>query len=130
MMEHYKFSTLEYTRPDLESRRAKLAAWKDAVEHAESYAALRALMLEIDRESCELATQYSIAHIRHTLDTRDEFYEAEIAYLQDTLPTLSGAEVALSKSIAASPFRPLNVRAEGAGRAQQVHRGQPLPPGH
>ena len=52
MMEHYKFSTLEYTRPDLESRRAKLAAWKDAVEHAESYAVLRALLLEIDRESC------------------------------------------------------------------------------
>ena len=67
--------------------------------------ALRSLIFEIDRESCELFTQYSIAHIRHTLDTRDEFYEAEINYLQDTLPTLSGDEVALSEAIAASPFR-------------------------
>ena len=105
-MDHYKFSTLEYKRPDLEARRAQLAQWKDAAAHAESYAALRALMLEIDRESCELFTQYSIAHIRHTLDTRDEFYEAEIADLQDTLPTLSGDEVALSEAIASSPFRP------------------------
>ena len=48
---------------------------------------------------------YSVAHIRHTLDTRDEFYETEIAYLQDTLPTLGAAEVALSEAIAASPFR-------------------------
>ena len=104
-MNDYKFSTLEYKRPDLEARREKLAGWKDAVEHAQSYGALRALMLEIDRETCELATQYSIAHIRHTLDTRDEFYEAEIAYLQNTLPTLSGAEVALSEAIAASPYR-------------------------
>ena len=104
-MNDYKFSTLEYKRPDLEARREKLAVWKDAVEHAQSYGALRALMLEIDRETCELATQYSIAHIRHTLDTRDEFYEAEIAYLQNTLPTLSGAEVALSEAIAASPYR-------------------------
>lgn len=103
-MNGYKFSTLEYKRPDLEARREKLAGWKDAVEHAQSYDALRALMLEIDRETCELATQYSIAHIRHTLDTRDEFYEAEIAYLQNTLPTLSGAEVALSEAIAASPY--------------------------
>ncbi len=63
-------------------------------------------MFEIDRETCELFTQYSIAHIRHTLDTRDEFYEAEIPYLQDTLPTLSGDEVALSEAIASSPFRP------------------------
>ena len=65
-MNDYKFSTLEYKRPDLEARREKLAGWKDAVEHAQSYGALRALMLEIDRETCELATQYSIAHIRHT----------------------------------------------------------------
>ena len=104
-MDHYKFSTLEYKRPDGEARRAQLIKWKEAVEHAENYDALRKLMLEIDRETCELFTQYSIAHIRHTLDTRDEFYEAEIQYLQDTLPTLSGDEVALSEAIAASPFR-------------------------
>lgn len=77
-MEDFKFSTLEYKRPDLEARRAQLAAWKDAVEHAESYAALRGLLFEMDRVNCELFTQYSIAHIRHTLDTRDEFYESEI----------------------------------------------------
>ena len=70
-MENYKFSTLEYKRPDLEGYRGKLAAWKDAVEHAESYDALRTLLFEMDRESCELSTQFSVAHIRHTLDTRD-----------------------------------------------------------
>ena len=102
-MENYKFSTLEYKRPDLETRRAKLAQWKAAVGQAESYEALRSLIFEIDRESCELFTQYSIAHIRHTLDTRDEFYEAEINYLQDTLPTLSGDEVALSKQSRPAP---------------------------
>ena len=105
-MEDFKFSTLEYKRPDLEARRAQLAAWKDAVEHAESYAALRGLLFEMDRGNCELFTQYSIAHIRHTLDTRDEFYESEINYLQDTMPTLGGAEVALSEAIAESPYRP------------------------
>ena len=105
-MENYKFSTLEYKRPDLEARRAQLAQWKDAVEHAESYDALHALLFDMDRAACELFTQYAIAHIRHTLDTRDAFYEAEIHYLQDTLPTLGAAEVALSEAIAASPFRP------------------------
>ena len=49
MIDTYKFSTLEYKRPDLEARRAKLAEWKNAAVHAESYAALRALMFEIDR---------------------------------------------------------------------------------
>lgn len=105
-MENYKFSTLEYKRPDLEARRAQLAQWKDAAEHAESYDALRALLFEMDRVNCELFTQYAIANVRHTLDTRDAFYEAEIHYLQDTMPTLGAAEVALSEAIAASPFRP------------------------
>ena len=105
-MENYKFSTLEYKRPDLEARRAQLAQWKGAVEHAESYDALRALLFEMDRVNCELFTQYAIANVRHTLDTRGAFYEAEIHYLQDTMPTLGAAEVALSEAIAASPFRP------------------------
>ena len=105
-MDHFTFQTLEYKRPDLEAHRAKLIRWKEAVEQAESYEALRTLIFEMDREGCELSTQYSIAHIRHTLDTRDEFYEAEINYLQNTLPTLGGEEVALNEAIAASRFRP------------------------
>ena len=105
-MENYKFSTLPYQRPDLEARRAQLARWQDAVEQAESFDALRALLFEMDRANGELSTQCAIAHIRHTLDTRDAFYEAEIHYLQDTLPTLGAAEVALSEAIASSPFRP------------------------
>lgn len=105
-MENYKFSTLPYQRPDLEARRTQLARWQDAVEQAESFDALRALLFEMDRANGELSTQCAIAHIRHTLDTRDAFYEAEIHYLQDTLPTLGAAEVALSEAIASSPFRP------------------------
>ena len=105
-MENYKFSTLPYQRPDLEARRTQLARWQDAVEQAKSFDALRALLFEMDRANGELSTQCAIAHIRHTLDTRDAFYEAEIHYLQDTLPTLGAAEVALSEAIASSPFRP------------------------
>ena len=42
-MENFKFSTLEYKRPDLEAQRAKLGEWKNAAEQAQSYEALRAL---------------------------------------------------------------------------------------
>ena len=56
-MDNFRFSTLEYKRPDLEAYRAKLKDWKAAIEHAESYEALRTLLLEIDRENCELSTQ-------------------------------------------------------------------------
>ena len=46
-MDNFRFSTLEYKRPDLEAHRAKLKDWKAAIEHAESYEALRTLLLEM-----------------------------------------------------------------------------------
>ena len=52
-MDNFRFSTLEYKRPDLDAYRAKLKDWKAAIEHAESYEALRTLLLEMDRENCE-----------------------------------------------------------------------------
>ena len=45
-MDNFRFSTLEYKRPDLDAYRAKLKDWKAAIEHAESYEALRTLLLE------------------------------------------------------------------------------------
>ena len=66
-MEDFKFSTLEYKRPDLEARRAQLAAWKDAVEHAESYAALRGLLFEMDRVNCDRAHPSHTGHPRRIL---------------------------------------------------------------
>ncbi len=104
-MENFKFSQLPYTRPDLEGFKGKLVAWKSEVEGADSYDKLRALLLQIDHEKCELYTQYTIAHIRNTLDTRDEYYEAEIKHIQQILPTLGGDEVALGQAIANSKFR-------------------------
>lgn len=50
-MDNFRFSTLEYKRPDLDAYRAKLKDWKAAIEHAESYEALRTLLLEMDRET-------------------------------------------------------------------------------
>ena len=103
-MENFNFAMLEYKRPDLEAYRTKLIAWKNEVESAKNYQELRKLIFEIDCEKSALHTQYSIAYIRHTLDTRDEFYEAEITYWQNTLPTLGSEEVSLSEAIAASSF--------------------------
>ena len=62
-MDRFTFQTLEYKRPDLEAYREKLVRWKGAVEQAESYEALRTLIFEMDREGCELSTQYSIAFV-------------------------------------------------------------------
>ena len=105
-MEDFKFSTLEYRRPDLDQLKKQLAEWKAAVENAGSYEELRAIFLQRDRVFCELNTQCTLAYVRNTLDTRDEFYEKEVDYLDEAGPLLEQADVAFNEAVAGSRFRP------------------------
>ena len=105
-MEDFKFSTLEYRRPDLDQLKKQLAEWKAAVENAGSYEELRAIFLQRDRVFCELNTQCTLAYVRNTLDTRDEFYEKEVEYLDEAGPLLEQADVAFNEAVAGSRFRP------------------------
>ena len=105
-MEDFKFSTLEYRRPDFDQLKKQLAEWKAAVEDAGSYEELRAIFLQRDRVFCELNTQCTLAYVRNTLDTRDEFYEKEVEYLDEAGPLLEQADVAFNEAVAGSRFRP------------------------
>ena len=105
-MEDFKFSTLEYRRPDLDQLKKQLAEWKAAVENAGSYEELRSIFLQRDRAHRKLNTQCTLAYVRNTLDTRDEFYEKEVEYLDEAGPLLEQADVAFNEAVAGSRFRP------------------------
>lgn len=105
-MNNWKFSELEYIRPDFEAIKKQLAAWKEQVSTAASAQDIFDVMSELDTESKRLNTQYNLVYIRHTLNTTDEFYEKEQEYLNEQLPETFPYQVALSAAIADSPFRP------------------------
>ena len=105
-MEDFKFSTLEYRRPDFDQLKKQLAEWKAAVENAGSYEELRSIFLQRDRAHRKLNTQCTLAYVRNTLDTRDEFYEKEVEYLDEAGPLLEQADVAFNEAVAGSRFRP------------------------
>lgn len=48
---------------------------------------------------------YSLAYVRHTIDTTDEFYDKEMEYLDQTLPLCQEVGTELGKAMLASPFR-------------------------
>lgn len=104
-MENWKFSELEYTRPDFKSAKSKLTAWIERVKRASSAQDVFDVIAESDEESKHLNTQYTLVYVRHTIDTTDEFYEKEQEFLNEQLPELSPYQVALSEAIADSPFR-------------------------
>lgn len=104
-MSDFKFSTLEYKRPDFAALEQFAVSTTEKIKKAASYAELKALMQEMEEQSNHLSTMAVIASIRHTLDTRDEFYEKEDEYINDTYPMIMPKLLALNEAISSSPFR-------------------------
>ena len=105
-MSDWKFSELEYTRPDFDAAKAQLIEWKKQIETASSAQEVFNIINELDQESMKLASRTNLVYIRHTIDTTDEFYEKEQEYLDEQFPELAAYQVALSTAIADSPYRP------------------------
>ncbi|MGN0349236.1 MAG: M3 family oligoendopeptidase [Roseburia sp.] len=104
-MQSFKFSELEYVRPDFTAVGQFADDAKEAIEKAASYEELKRLMQEMEEKNNHLATMATIAFIRHTLDTRDAFYEKEDEYINHIMPTILPKFLALNEAILNSPFK-------------------------
>ncbi len=104
-MEQFKFSTLEYKRPDCEKMAAVATETKERIEQAACYAEVKEAMLAYDEQGKNFSTDASILHIRHTLDTTDAFYEKENEYIESTFPTIMPQLLAVDEAMMNSPFR-------------------------
>ena len=98
-MEDFKFSTLEYKRPDFEKTGAFAEEITEKIKNAASYGELKGYMEQMEEMSKNFSTDCTIASIRHTLDTTDEFYEKEDAYINDMVPTVMPKLLAMNDGI-------------------------------
>ncbi len=103
-MEDFKFSTLEYKRPDFEEMAAFAAETKERIGKAGTYAELKEALFAFDEKSMDFSTDATIATIRHTLDTTDAFYEKENEYIDTTFPTIVPHFLAVNDALRNSPF--------------------------
>ncbi len=100
-----KFSEMKYTRPDAEAAKAKIVELTQALSAAKSYDEARAAFLEMDNEKRHFMTASELAGIRHMIDTRDEFYDAEAQYLNNIGPEIQEPMQMFSLELLKSPFR-------------------------
>lgn len=70
-----KFPEMPYERPDVEAAKQFLADAAARLDAAESFEAADAVFVEVDKYTTDLNTMFTIAHIRHDINTADEFYE-------------------------------------------------------
>ncbi len=104
-MEPWTFSGLPYVRPDFQLVKARLTQVEADIRAADSAAQVWEAIQEFDAEDRALSTQTTIAHIRHTLDTADPFYEREETALQDGLFSVTPLTLAIYRALRESPFR-------------------------
>ena len=100
-----KFSEMPYKRPDGAKLMEKTAELADKIAQAKNSDEIIEIIKEYDKISGEFSTQLNIAYIRNTIDTRDEFYDAEKTYFDEFLPEYQEKEQLFMKALFDCPYR-------------------------
>ena len=100
-----KFSEMPYKRPDPEEVKKELQELTEQFKHAKSYEEARAVFLKKEEEEKAVDTMGTLAYVRHSIDTRDEFYDGEIEFWDEIGPELEEYEQAWIEAMLTSPFR-------------------------
>ena len=101
-----KFSDMTYTRPDLEAAKADISAYTSELKAAGCYEEAKAAYLELQELYRHLYTAYTLATVRHTIDTRDTYYDEEARFMAENMPLLREAQQDFQKALLECPFRP------------------------
>ena len=105
MKENWKFSELEYVRPDFEKVKDNIKVSIEKMKAAESFTEALSIYTESEKEINELMMMYTIVYIRNTVDTSDKFYEEERKVFDAEFPTFGPLSVASGEAINESKFR-------------------------
>ena len=100
-----KFSEMKYVRPDVEALIAQMDAVTEELKNAKSYEEAKAAFLKKEELAKHTETMDQLATIRHSIDTRDEFYDEEKKFWNETRPRLQEPGQRWTLAMLASPYR-------------------------
>ncbi len=101
-----KFCEMAYSRPDIEALKAKINLLKEKIEKANTALEIISFYDEVSTLGEEYSTMGSLAYVRHTINTKDEFYETENDFFDEVGPTVTDAFQGIAKVMVNSPHRP------------------------
>jgi M3 family oligoendopeptidase len=100
------FEEFPYRRPDLEHFQAEFRDLLSQFDRAESPAIQNQLIAAVNRMRNEFQTMGTLVHIRHSMNTADEYYDRENDYFDEIGPVYEGLVHQYYRSLTRSPFRP------------------------
>lgn len=104
-MKEFTFSALEYVRPDYDLYEKESLQMAEEIRNSGSYSEIKAALKRREELQSRLDTMTTIAFIRNTLNTTDEFYEKENEYIDERGAAANVAAIELSKALLGCRFR-------------------------
>ena len=99
-----KFNEYEYVHLDEKDVKEHLLAFQKQLKEAASYDEFLNIFHELDTYERYLATMQSLVGIRHTIDTKDDYYTKENDYFDQVSPLIQDASLSIVKTILESPY--------------------------
>jgi len=105
MAQTLSFRDIPYTRPVLEELESSFRSLIARFASAESAEGQREALHDITKLRNETETMATLVSIRHSLDTRDEFYDEENNAMDEMLPHYEGLLSEFFQVLSDSPFK-------------------------
>lgn len=100
-----KFKDMPYSRPDLEAVKNRYKGYTEKLRSAKSFEDADAAFIAMEKDT-EYACMSILCSIRHSIDTRDEFYDNEKEFFNEADPEIEEYEQGFLLAMYNSPFRP------------------------
>lgn len=99
------FEDFQYQRPDLDNFRQEFEAKLLEMDRAGSAEVQNQCIKAIDKLRTYFQSQYNICHIRHTIDTKNSFYEQENNFFDEQMPHYEALNNRFYRALLDSPYR-------------------------
>lgn len=104
-MSNWKFSELEYQRVDYEALKDKVVEATKCLRAAKTFEEADRVLRDMNEYNSFTSFYETLAFIRNTLNTADEFYEKEVEYLSSVRPTVLEPYMNFNHALAESKFK-------------------------
>ena len=100
-----KFEEMKYERPDYEETAGKMNELVDLLENAKSSAEFLKVFSTLNKIRIHIQTMKILCEIRHSINTKDEFYDKENDYWDETSPKYDNIDTRMMKACLNAPFK-------------------------
>jgi M3 family oligoendopeptidase len=100
-----RFEDYTYKRPDLEEISVNFNTAIEKFNNSSTVEEQSKAMNEVNQLRNDLGTMFNLVHIRHSIDTNDEFYKTEQDIMDDIQPEVEGLVTNYYQALVNSKFR-------------------------